>query len=320
MASAVVYGAHPWHRDGCRGKTTFDSWPRELECSRSRGLTVGADIDFDRYRNVMRPHTPAEAAALRDSIEIEGCRDALMVGVLEDRKYLVDGFNRRTVCEEFGKDYRIEERVFTDENELLSWMEKNARGRRNQTRTERNFYIGCRYLREKQPHGGDRRSGKIKSTIGALDSTSARIASEERCSHKHVKACAKMAEAIAELCSAGLDFLKWPILTEQVKYSKKLLDSLLESGAWKHKAEIQALLAEADKVSPKALREAAGIVAEEPDDSPEEPGDPVAVFGVYEEKIHTLTNNIQRRGHLESILLGLRCLVQNAEERLQECS
>ncbi len=71
-----------------------------------------------------------------------------------------------------------------------------ARARRNQTRTERNYYLGIRYLRERGDRGGNKSKGKKVP----FDSTAQLIAAEENCSHQHVKNSAKMAEHIEELC------------------------------------------------------------------------------------------------------------------------
>jgi hypothetical protein len=54
-------------------------------------------------------------------------------------------------------------------------MEDNARGKRNQTRSARRYYLGARYLREKQKNGGDRKS--VRHSAGLI--TADRIASEE---------------------------------------------------------------------------------------------------------------------------------------------
>ena len=85
----------------------------------------------------------------------------------------------------------------------LEAVRPEPRARRNQTRTERNYYLGAearpagiRYLREKQPHGGQKRDGKKVPING----TAQLIAAEENCSDRHVKNSAKMAEHIEDLC------------------------------------------------------------------------------------------------------------------------
>src|SRR5262249_41601658 len=93
-----------------------------------------------------------------------------------------------------------------------AWIEANARAKRNQTRTERNYYIGLRYLREKKGDG-QRGPGKAGNKVASC-STADRIGAEERCSHQQVKTCAKFAAHVNEASAGGLAFLKWPILAE----------------------------------------------------------------------------------------------------------
>jgi hypothetical protein len=60
-------------------------------------------------------------------------------------------------------------------------------GRRNETRTDKTYNIGRKYLRRKKAHGGDRKSEKIKGQKLPLDRTADDVATEENCSPRHVK-------------------------------------------------------------------------------------------------------------------------------------
>lgn len=146
----------------------------------------------------------------------------------------MDGFNRMDLCEELGIDWTTSliDIAFQAENEVLDWIEANARGRRSQTKTERNYYIGCRYLREKNENGGDRGNqhtgGKGKSVPSDSDSTADLIAQQEGCSDRHVKNCAKRAELINEVAER-FPYLKWPILSEQIAFTPKWASAILAS-------------------------------------------------------------------------------------------
>ena len=101
-------------------------------------------------------------------------------------------------------------------------MERNARAKRNPTGTERNYYIGCRYNREKKAHGTNQHTKKRSgNTYHSSDKTCQRIAEDERISEKTVRDYAKKAKHIDEVCIGSLAFLKWVILTERIKYKKK---------------------------------------------------------------------------------------------------
>lgn len=102
----------------------------------------------------------------------------------------MDGYNRLAICQKHGLPFRVIKLEFESEGELLAWIEDNARARRNQTRTERNYYLGCRYLREKGKRGapeGNSNAGKTKGKSVPLCKTAALIASQEGCSDRHVK-------------------------------------------------------------------------------------------------------------------------------------
>lgn len=216
-------------------------------------------MEFDRlcYRDYLRPHLPHERQALEQSIAANGCRDPLVVGLLDGKKYLIDGFHRLEVCSRLQVAYQTVEYPFTSEAEILTWIERNAEGKRSQTRTERNYYLGCRYLREKKSNGRPlKETGK---KVASFDSTAELIASEAGCSHQHVKNCAKLAETIEELCAEGWGFLKWPLLTEQIKYNAALLLALPGRSNQAEIAEqIKGSLASGEKITAKKLKEVLG--------------------------------------------------------------
>lgn len=238
-------------------------------------------IDTERFRHHLRPLCDVERAALAASIKADGCRDPLVVGVLDGLLYLVDGFNRKAICDELGVSYQTVEHPFATEEDVLCWIEENAKGRRNQTRTERNYYIGLRYLRERENKGGDRKSEKIKGKKVAFDSTAEKIAAEERCSHQHVKNCGNLAAHLNEAAACGMDFLKWPILTERMKYSKSMLEALIYRGAGGCQEEVEELLEKADgkAVSPRQVMEAIGEAPAQRQQTGELKRDPLAKFG-----------------------------------------
>lgn len=218
------------------------------------------DIDRDRYRHVMRPHTPAERAALREAIAADGCREPLAVAILDGVRYLIDGYQRLAVCEELGVTPDLTELAFGCEDDLLAWMERHSRGRRNQGKTEKDYYIGGRHMREKGPQGGDRRGKKNKLSGCQFDPAAQSIAKQEGCSESHVYRCAKMAQTINQLNVEALRPIKWAILSEQVKYGKAWVDEVVYLGAGSD--EVQALLAEIAKgepVPPKRVKELLGM-------------------------------------------------------------
>ena len=68
-------------------------------------------------------------------------------------------------------------------------IDRNAGGRRNETRTDKNDKIGRKYLRRRKGNGERGPEKKAGKKVPSLDSTAAEIAKEEKCFDRHVKNC-----------------------------------------------------------------------------------------------------------------------------------
>jgi hypothetical protein len=90
-------------------------------------------------------------------------------------------------------------------------------GRRNQTTTNRRYELGCRYLRERQARGGDRRSGRSSDQGDHLNDE--RIADEEHVGPATVRRAAKFAQQVDELGADVGGRLKEAILARRVRAS-----------------------------------------------------------------------------------------------------
>ena len=166
------------------------------------------------FKDHLRPHTPEEKRKLERSILADGCRDPLVVGICQGKEYLIDGFHRLAICEANSIEYQTIQIVFANTEDILIWMERNARAKRNPTSTERNYYLGCRYNREKKAEGRPR--GKLAHGEPVSDGTATIIANDEGVGHATVKRAAKMAKHVDDICIGSLAFLKWVILTDPV--------------------------------------------------------------------------------------------------------
>jgi hypothetical protein len=272
-------------------------------------------VDLQRFRHVLPPHRPDEAHKLTEAIAADGCRNPLLVGVLEGKKYLVDGFNRQRICEALGRLFKVIERDFASEKEVVAWIRANFATGRNPTRTARNYYLGCDYLDEKQPHGGNRgnqhTAGKRQKL--PIDSTAEAVARREKCSAKHVKNCARFARHLEAAVSCGLGFLKWPILQERIKYGRKLLDELISAGPGGCQEAVESLLAENPdrQISAAMIRKAIGV-EDKPEATEGEPErSPLEVIS------ETLDEAVELADRLDDDDLGdLARLVDNVESNL----
>jgi hypothetical protein len=222
-------------------------------------------VDCTAYRDHLRPHTAEERAKLEASLLAEGCRDPLVVGVLDGERYLIDGFHRKDFIDAHSLAYEVREVEFSSGEDVLRWIEANDRARRIETGTEKKYYRGRRYNREKNGHGGGRKSSPQSEDL----KTAERMAGEEKVGHATIERDGKFAALLDEACDFGLSFLKWPVLTERLKVNTKLLKTLIELGAGGCQEQIERLLAEAGPekaVSAKAVKKALGIETEEAED------------------------------------------------------
>ena len=109
------------------------------------------------------PLTDDELSQLEENILEEGL---VLMPLIVWNDTIVDGHNRYRIAQAHpGIRFRTHEKQFNNRYEALSWICKNQLGRRNLTPQQKKYLIGERYDAEKKAHGGDRKSGQIKSTV-----------------------------------------------------------------------------------------------------------------------------------------------------------
>ena len=85
------------------------------------------------------PLSEEESRLLEESIASEGCRDPLVVW--REENVLVDGHNRKRICDALGVPFQVVYRSFPDIEAVKIWMDLNQLGRRNLTREKRDEMI-----------------------------------------------------------------------------------------------------------------------------------------------------------------------------------
>lgn len=85
------------------------------------------------------PLTEEEFRLLEESLLAEGCRDPLVVW--KEENVLVDGHNRKAICDKHGLTYSVVYRSFPGLKTAKAWMDLNQLGRRNLTKEQRNELI-----------------------------------------------------------------------------------------------------------------------------------------------------------------------------------
>ena len=164
-------------------------------------------IERDIQKMLLNFFHTSDCSLIEKSIQIEGLNftrnGAISIGLISD---FSDEFLEKHIGEDviftdsFGMSvYPIKavlpnEKVyynFNNKYEALSWICKNQLGRRNLTPQQKKYLIGERYDAEKKAHGGDRKSGQVKSTVQnepliSSHMTRAQIAEDTKTSESYV--------------------------------------------------------------------------------------------------------------------------------------
>lgn len=182
----------------------------------------------DDLKSYLPPLTPSERTHLEDLIVTFGCRDPLVLW--KGKRVLIDGHHRYEICERRGFPFKTVELDFADDEAVFRWMENHMEGRRNRTRSARRYYLGARYLREKQRRGApDGNCNRKQIRHGDGIETAERIATEENVSARTVERAADFARMVDELDAHVGNGIKWDILTEQILFTKRLFTRLTET-------------------------------------------------------------------------------------------
>ena len=98
---------------------------------RTEGNTKNALQIDPEFRSLLPILTTEELAALEESIEREGCRDALIVW----GDTLVDGHNRHEICTRRGFPFQVRQMAFGSREDVISWICTNCKERGGRHRT-----------------------------------------------------------------------------------------------------------------------------------------------------------------------------------------
>jgi len=150
------------------------------------GTAVQVDPGFAR---LLAPLAPEELTALEQSILAEGCRDALLIWETDDGALLLDGHNRKDICERHGKEFRTQAVAgIADREDAELWIMANQLARRN-LRDEQRSYLRGKYLK-----GLDVKLGRPKK--GDKLSPLSMVAAHEHVTERTVERDADYAAAV----------------------------------------------------------------------------------------------------------------------------
>jgi hypothetical protein len=175
------------------------------------------------FESLCPPLTPDEYEILEASIVSEGCRDALVVWDSED--ILLDGHNRRRICEQYGLAYDTVTVELPDRQSAIDWIILNQLGRRNLHPDAASLLRGRLYNSQKQaPHSGENQYTRGEYQNDTHQTTAARLSSQLGVSAPTIKRDGKFAEAV--------DILK-PVITD-------IQEQVMSGAAYSRQAIIEA--------------------------------------------------------------------------------
>lgn len=172
------------------------------------------DDEFEAY---LPPQTPEETAALTKKILVENPRPgSLVVAVLPEGRFLIDGHNTLAICKA-NKITLPEEAqvVLADREAVFAWMRANQLARRNLTSEQRAYFIGKEYEFRKKPQG------EVLGKICTLPpgGMAEKMGEEQKVSTRTIKNNAKFAAGVDKISATDPE-AKAAILSGKSKMTK----------------------------------------------------------------------------------------------------
>ncbi|WP_341731876.1 hypothetical protein [Microcoleus sp. EPA2] len=212
--------------------------------------SVAEELRIDsEFQSLIPPLSKGEKAALQASILEEGCLNPLVVWA--EKKLLIDGHNRYSICTAHSIPYQTVEMSFDSRNAVKVWMIGNQLGRRNLTPESVSYLRGTWYELTKQSHGGKRLANCQNVSLtdktapeeascqndhltdktvpegascqnGSLtDKTARELGERFKASPRTIYRDAKFTQAVDALSSLGGEDVKWKILNRSAGLTKK---------------------------------------------------------------------------------------------------
>ncbi len=192
-----------------------------IHSSTTIGLT---EIQIDpEFASLCPPLSPDEFETLEENIVSEGCRDALVVWA--EQNTLLDGHNRKRICDEHGIDYDVIEVSLPDRDSAIAWVLRNQLGRRNLHPDAASLMRGRLYNMQKRDWGGDRKSKCQSDTLNG--DAADRLSAELGVSAPTIKRDGAFAQAVDTLAPYAPDLPK-RVMAGDVPSRKAVIEAARE--------------------------------------------------------------------------------------------
>ncbi len=190
--------------------------------------TDGFTIDAE-FAELCPPLTNEERNLLMASIEAEGCREPLIVW--KEEELLIDGHNRRGICDDLGVEYRVKRMSLPSREAAVEWIIANQLGRRNVSEEQKSYLRGKRYKHEKKKapnESGRNQHSEVSGQNGHQPKTDERLAEEYGVGSRTIRRDAQFSEAVDKIGENVSREVKNEILTGRSELTKQ---DVLEIGA-----------------------------------------------------------------------------------------
>ena len=163
-----------------------------MVCATECGIIVD-----EEFRSLIPPLTDEERAGLEENLLRDGCLEPLIVWA--ERQVLLDGHNRKDICDRYGIDYDVRELSLPDRDAAADWIDAHQLGRRNLTPEQMSLVRGRRYNRAKGRREDNLKQNTPKDQNDTSVDTASRLAKEHGVSAPTIKRDGQYAEAVDKL-------------------------------------------------------------------------------------------------------------------------
>jgi hypothetical protein len=128
-----------------------------------------ADVTLNPdFAGMLRPPTAEEKAHMEATLLRGGCPETLYVWALGQAKILLTGYRWYPLLKRWKTPFPVVLKEFSAPQEAYQFVVRTLMAEHTLGRLEVSYLRGLRYLAEKLPHGGDRRSVAARAAGGGL--------------------------------------------------------------------------------------------------------------------------------------------------------
>jgi phage N-6-adenine-methyltransferase len=183
---------HSFLKGNLMNTTNVENNPSIIDAS------LGVIID-DEFQSLIPPLTEEELSGLEENLLRDGCIDPLIVWT--EHRILLDGHNRKVICDRYGLDYELHGVSLPDRAAAADWIDTHQLGRRNLSLEQMSLLRGRRYNRLKRAKN-DGGVGTPKATVPQNEDrlrTSDQLAQQHGVSHCTIERDGQFADAVDKL-------------------------------------------------------------------------------------------------------------------------